>query len=527
MLAAPALCSCSYEAAGGDKTDTSSYISVVWEEPDTTDFQCTTIYYDSTYCIYDRLVDTRVSKAGSVATKPSLARTWEVSPDGLVYTFHLREGVKFSNGSDLTSSDVEYTLTRLLTNPDSQNRDIARCIKGAEALENGEAKTLAGFKEIDDLDFTITLEEPFEAFLACLSMPGASILDKETTEEAGDSFGHDIEHTVGTGSFILTEWNPGKGMILTANKDCWKGAPGSEGLNISFEQDAATMRKMYDEGDLDVLDLDNLDNAADYYLYGDIYQDTLHSSQQVSITYVALNESIAPLDDVRVRKAMQLALDRDMLLEVVYDGEGTVEDGIFPRGLYGYNPAIEKIPYDPDQARSLLAQAGYPDGFDITISVRPESNQREMKLIRLIAQMWEKAGINAEISVIEYSEFMDKRMKGELACYVATWIADYNDPDNFIYTFFGDAKNTTGRSLCYPDEDTMARVRKARTITDKDRRIEEYRALEKKIIQEDAAWVPLFSRKKVYVTSERLGNFSCAWTGGFFAKLPEFSIKEE
>ena len=527
MLTAPSLCSCSYDAAGRDETDTSSYISVVWEEPDTTDFQCTTIYYDSTYCVYDRLVDTRVSHAGSVAMKPSLARTWEVSPDGRVYTFHLREGVKFSNGSDLTSSDVEYTLSRLLTHPDSQNREIARSIKGAEALEKGEATTLEGFREISDLDFSITLEEPFEAFLACLSMPGASILDKETTEEAGDSFGHDIEHTIGTGSFILTEWKPGKGMTFTANEDCWKGAPGSDGLNISFEQDAATMRRMYDEGDLDVLDLDNLDNAADYYMYGDIYQDRLHTAQQVSITYVALNESIAPLNDVRVRKAMQYALDREMLLEVVYDGEGTVEDGIFPRGLYGYNPALETIPYDIDQARSLLAQAGYPDGFDITISVRPESTQREMKLIRLIAEMWEKAGIHADISVIEYSEFMDQRKKGELACYVATWIADFNDPDNFIYTFFGDEKNTTGRSLCYPDEDVMARVRSARTITDPDKRIEEYRALEQKIIQEDAAWVPLFSRKKVYVTSERLENFNCAWTGGFFAKLPEMSIKED
>ena len=526
MLTAPALCSCSYSAAGKPGPDTSSYISIVWEEPDTTDFQCTTIFYDSTYCVYDRLVDTGVNHAGSVETKPSLARTWEVSPDGLVYTFHLREGVKFSNGADLTSSDVEYTLTRLLTNPDSQNREIARCIKGAEALEKGEAKTLEGFREISDLDFSITLEEPFEAFLACLSMPGASILDKETTEEAGDSFGHDIEHTIGTGSFILTEWTPGKGMTFVANRDCWKGAPGSDGLNISFEQDSATMRRMFDEGDLDVLDLDNLDNAADYYLYGDIYQDRLHTAQQVSITYVALNESIAPLNDVRVRHAMQFALDRDMLLEVVYDGEGTVEDGIFPRGLYGYNPGLEKIPYDIDLAKALLAQAGYPNGFDITISVRPESTQREIKLIRMIVEMWGKAGINAEISVIEYSEFMDQRKKGELACYVATWIADFNDPDNFIYTFFGDDKNTTGRSLCYPDEEIMARVRDARTITDPDRRIEEYRALEKKIIQEDAAWVPLFSRKKIYVTSERMDNFVCAWTGGFFARLPELSIKE-
>lgn len=527
MMMTPALCSCSDSSSGkSSKTETAGFINVVWDDPATTDFQCTTIDYDTAYVAFDRLVNTVLKSNGSVVTEPSLARTWEVSSDGRTYTFHLNEGVKFSNGSDLTSSDVEYTLTRLLTHPESANRDIAECIRGAKALENGETDKLSGFREISDIDFSITLEEPFEAFLACLSMPGASILDKETTEKAGDDFGHDVEHTIGTGSFILKEWRPGKGMVFVANKDCWKGAPASEGLNISFEKDAATIREMFDSGDLDIIDLDNLDNAADYYLHGDIYQDRLHKAQQVGITYIALNESIAPLDDVRVRKALQLATDRDMLLEIVYEGDGTVEDGIYALGLYGYNPSLENIPYDPDQAKALLAQAGYPAGFDMTISVRSEATQREVKMAGLIAGMWEKIGVNADIVVTDNSEFMDQRKKGELACYAATWIADYNDPDNFIYTFFGDKEKTTVRSLCYPDEDTMARVRRARSITDPDRRVAEYRDLEKKIIQEDAAWIPLFSRKKVYVTSERLDGFMTAWSGTFYEKLPVMSIRE-
>ena len=527
LVMTPVLCSCSEGASTDGGDDRSSYIAVIWDEPDTVDFQCTTIFYDTAYCVFDRLVDTAVKHNGSIATEPSLARTWEVSEDGRTYTFHLVEGVKFSNGSPLTSSDVRYTLTRLLTHPDSRNSDIAEPIKGARELENGSAETLEGFREISDLDFSITLEEPFEAFLACLSMPGASILDEETTEEAGDRFGRDAEHTVGTGSYILQEWTPGKGMIYTENKDCWKGPPNNKGLDVSFEQDATTMRRLFDEGDLDVLDLDDLDNAADYYIHGDIYQNRLHTAQQVGIEYVALNESIEPLDDVRVRKAMQLALDRQMLLEVVYDGEGTVEDGVFPLGLYGYNPSLADIPYDPDQAASLLAQAGYPDGFDLTISVRSDSNHREVKLAGLIAGMWKKAGINAVVDIMSYEEFMKMRNDGRLACYSATWIADYNDPDNFIYTFFGSPKKTVSRSLCFPDEEIMKRVRDARTITDPDERIGEYRQLEKIIAQDDAAWIPLFSRKKIYVTSERLEGFTNAWTGGFYAKLPEMSVKEE
>lgn len=526
MMMTPALCSCSEGSAAAGKEDRSPYISAIWDEPDTVDIQCTTLYYDTAYCVFDRLVNSVTMHNGSIATEPSLARTWEVSEDGRTYTFHLREGVKFSNGSPLTSSDVGYTLTRLLTHPDSRNRDIAEPIRGAQALEEGRAKTLAGFREISDTDFSITLDEPFEAFLACLSMPGASILDEETTEEAGAAFGRDAEHTIGTGSYIMKEWTPGKGMIYTANRECWKGAPANSGLSISFEKDAPTMRRMFDEGDLDIMDLDDLDNAADYYIHGDIYQDRLNTAQQVGIAYLALNESAAPLDNADVRKAMQLAIDRQMLLEVVYDGEGTVENGIFPRGLYGYNPSLEDIPYDPGQAAALLAQAGYPGGFDLTISVRSDSNQREVKMVRMIAEMLRKTGINADVVIVDEDKFMDQKNKGELACYAATWIADYNDPDNFIYTFFGSPEKTRSRSLCYPDTDIMERVRDARTITDPDKRISEYRELEKIIVQEDAAWVPLFSRKKIYVISGRLEGFNTSWTGMFNARLPQMSVKE-
>ena len=114
-----------------------------------------------------------------------------------------------------------------------------------------------------------------------------------------------------------------------------------------------------------------------------------------------------------------------------------------------------------------------------------------------------RQGVRAAIEVLEDDEFMPRRKSGGLACYSATWTADFNDPDNFIYTFFGSRDNARFRSLCYQDEEVMARVRAARRIVDADARLEEYRALERKIVQEDAAWIPLFSRLRYYVTSER------------------------
>ncbi len=499
--------------AAGQELDTSSFLVAIEEEPDTVDFQCTSIHYTIATNVFDRLVEMRPDNDGNVTAMPSLAESWKKSEDGRTYTFHLREGVTFSNGAELTSSDVLYSFKRLLTHPDSCNQDIAEIILGASALEAGETDELEGFKVLDDLDFSITLEQPFEAFLACLSMPGASIMDENTTLEAGDLFGTDAAHTIGTGPFVLEQWKPGKGMLLVANDNCWDDAPKSAGLDLRFITDPEEIRMMFENGKLDILDLDDQGSAAEFFIHGDIYQDRIQKVPQIGISYIALNEKVAPLDDVRVRKALQLSLDRSTLLDVVYSGRGLVENGIFSHGLYGFDPDLPAIPYDTKQAQKLLEEAGQDDGFDLTFSVKSSSTQAEMTLAEHAVEMWKAIGVNASIDVVNEDEFMSLRKSGDLACYTATWTADYNDPDNFIYTFFGSPENTEFRSLCYPKTDIMDRVRDARTITDSDKRLAEYRDLERTIVQDDAAWVPLFSRTRLYVTSERLAGFQHAWNG--------------
>ena len=506
------------------ETDTSRFLVAVEDEPDTVDFQCTTIHYTIAQNVFNRLVEMENGADGDIEILPSLAKSWEISDDGCAYTFHLRENVTFSNGAPLTASDVLYTFTRLLTHPDSCNRDIADGILGAAQLEKGETDTLAGFRVLGDLDFTITLEEPFSAFLASLSMPGASILDEETTKAAGDRFGADPECTVGTGSFILWKWEAGKGMLLKANPNCWQGAPRCEGLDLRFLTEPQELRRMFENGEIDVLDLDEVGNAAEFFYHGDLYRDRLFHVQRIGTTYIALNESVAPLDDVRVRKALQLALNRPMLLAAIYSGRGNVENGIYPHGLYGFNPDLPEIPYDPEEAVRLLAEAGYPDGFSLTISANTSSTQWEIALIRLAVSMWEKVGVKASIDVLEESEFMRLRKSGRLACYAALWTADYDDPDNFIYTFFGNRENTTFRSLCYPKEDVMERVTRARGIQDAEARIREYRELERIIVQEDAAWIPLFSRLRYYATSERLRGMQSSWNGSVKNMYREMSV---
>lgn len=503
------------------------YVAAIEDEPDTIDFQSTTIYYTIATNVFDRLVETEEGAAGTAEIVPSLAESWDVSEDGLTYTFHLKDGVRFSNGSPLTSSDVLYTFKRLLTYPKSCNQSIAEVIKGAKRLERGRTSDLEGFRIHGDLDFSITLEEPFGAFLASLSVPGASIMDEETTSKADNLFGTDAEHTIGTGPYILTSWVPGKGMTLKANKDCWSGAPNNAGLDLIFTAGPEEARGLFENGKLDLLDLDESGADAEYFIHGDSYQNDLYSVNRLGIEYIALNESKPPLDNVNVRKALQLALNRGVLLDAVYSGRGQVENGIFPHGLYGFDPDLPEIPYDLDGAKALMSQAGLADGFDLTVSIKSSSTQYESTLMKLAAEMWKDIGVNTKIEVLDETDFMKRRKSGDLMCYTALWTADYDDPENFISTFFGSRENTTYRSLCYPREDIMKRVRGALKILDPDRRIREYWDLEKIIVHDDAAWIPLFSREWLYVTSDRVDGIHASWNGSVKNCYREISMKSE
>ena len=490
-----------------------SYLVAIEDEPDTVDFQCTTIHYTVALNVFNRLVEMKGQPGEEIEIVPSLAESWELSEDGRSYTFHLRKDVTFSNGSALTSSDVLYTFTRLLTHPESCNQDIVDDIYGASRLMAGETDRLLGFRILDDYDFVITLEKPFGAFLSCIGMPAASILDEETTREAGERFGRDPSVTIGTGPFIFESWTAGERMRLKANPDSFEGAPGSAGLDLLFLTEAEEAMQLFEDGGLDILDLDELGESAEYYIHGDIYQNRLYPVSQLGISYIALNASVQPLYDVRVRKALQLALNREALLDSIFSGRGRVEHGIYPYGLAGYNPDLPEIPYDPAGAVSLLKEAGYPKGFDMDVYVKASATQWDLTLMKAVISMWKKVGIQARIRVVPEETFMTLRTTGKLSCYTAAWIADYDDPDNFIYTFFGSPEKSTYRSLCYPDRKVMDRVAKAGQIIDDGKRMEEYRNLEKKIVQEDAAWIPLFSRERYYVVSDRLGHFQTAWNG--------------
>lgn len=496
-----------------DDSATANYLKIVEATPDTVDPQCTSDYYSVGMNIFDRLVEVQANGDGTSQIVPSLATSWDISPDGLEYTFHLQEGVKYTNGADFTASDVLYSITRMLTYEKAVNGDIYDVIEGAAELASGEAETISGVEVVDDYTIKMTLTQPYAAFLACLTTPGASMLDEETTEAAGDQFGIDPAVTIGTGPFIFESWEFNSQMVLVANKDCWSGAPGCEGILMIDVPDEATQRMMFENGELDLLDLDNATSQADYFLSNEAYADQIVSGQRVGIYYIALNEQHEALSNPTVRQALQHALDRQAILDALYGGRGKVENGIFPTGLIGFNPDLPEITYDVELAKSMLADAGYPDGFTMELSYSSDSSQTTKDLLEIVAAQFGEIGVQASVVEVDEGSFTERRAAGELDAYTNSWSADFNDPDNFIYTFFGSTDNSVRRGLNYTNTDAIDRVAAARGIVDETERVAEYQALEELIIQEDAAWIPLFSKEHLYVVNPRVSGFTVSWNG--------------
>lgn len=509
----------------GSGIDTTGFlVASLNSDIQTADVHKTTKDYQIPMNIYDCLVSVEVKDDGSSEIVPALAESWEISDDALSYTFHLRQGVKFHNGDELTAKDVEYSFIRQLSTEGAVNTDFLAQVAGASQLIEGSADTLEGFELIDDYTFKMTLTEAYAGFLACLSTPGCSIYSEKATEAAGDQFGLEPSLTIGTGPFKFAEWTLNDQMVLVRNEDYWKGASKLPGVVIKVVPDTETQRMMFENGQLDLVDMDYLPDAVEDFT--NRFPDQIISGPRVGTTYFTMNQNIEPFNDVKVRKAVQMAIDRQAVLDAMYGGRGQLENGIFPHGLYGFNENLPEITYDPEAAKALLAEAGYPNGFDMEIDADSSASDAVNQALEIIQAQLGEIGINAEIKTMDESTWLATRKAGEMGSFMSTWTADYNDPDNFIYTFFGNGENTKLRSLNYPDTEVMDRVQKARAIVDPDERIAEYRALEEKIVSEDAAWVPMYSRLHPFAVSTRVENFKASWNGLGDIFFYDLSIKE-
>ena len=469
--------------------------------------------------VFDRLFEVEVQPDGSSQIVPSLCADHTVSEDGKTYHFVLKEGVTFSNGNPLTASDVQYTFEWLLT-AGGVNDDVALEVEGAQALKDGQADSLSGFHVIDDRTFEITLTNANAGFLAELTGPAMSIVDGETMEQA-KNFGIACEDTIGTGPYKITEWVVNDHYTLEYNDRYWGEEPSAKKVIVSIIPDASTQNLMYQNGELDILDLENLDSAIVESTYKTVYADRLLKASRVGITYMSFNANNPYLSDVNVRRAIQMAVDVDTIVSSVYGGDAVVENGIIPTGVWGHNDDLQRAPFDVEGAKALLKEAGYAEGeISFEMAMDASSTGNLQLVYQIVQQNLKEIGIDAKIATYDASAWLDLRKSGQMDSFLGTWTMDYNDPANVMRTFFGSEQNAKIRSLNYADKAVMDRVAAASAITDDTKRMQEYQDLEKKIIVDDAAWLPLLGNVHLFALGERVESFVPYWAGftNFYAK---------
>lgn len=496
----------------GKKTSEADYLKVAMlKDPGTVDVQKTTDDYGVPLNIFDRLVET-VTENGKSKQVGSLAQSWKVSSDGLVYTFSLRKDAKFSNGDKLTADDVIYTFDRML-NPKTKalNTDFVDMIQGADERMDGKADSVSGLKAVDENTLQITLSKPFAPFIANLATPACSIYDKKATIAAGDKFGIDPAKTIGSGAFKLKSWKTNSSIVMEANNDYFKGKPTLAGVTFTIIANPQTERMLFETGKLDVFDCDDAPSQIPYFQSNAKWKNQILSGSRVGVYYYCLNENIKPFDNVKVRQAFQLAIDRKTLIDKLYNGKGIIANGIMPVGLLGYNKDLPNMSFNKDKAKDLLKEAGYPNGFDMEIDQQTDSDST-LKLNEAIQAMLADVGIKVKINQMDKASYFATRKEGKLAAYESDWSADYNDPDNFIYTFFS-AKNSVARSFNYKNQDVFDKLEQARKMTNQTDRIKLYQDIEKTVVDDDAAFVPLFSLQHLFVVQPKVKNFKVSWNG--------------
>lgn len=482
------------------------------EDPKTADVQKTSDAYTLPLNIFDRLVEAETSGPGQSKLTPGLAESWDVSEDGKTYTFHLRKGVLFHNGEELKADDVVFTFDRML-DPKTKalGTDILDFVDGASERLDGTATSVRGLQAVDDYTVKIVLKEPYAAFIALMASPQASIFNRKFTEPLGDQFGLSPETTNGTGPFMLTEYNLNDSQVMEANENYYKGRPKLDRIVVRVVADAETLRMLFESDELDVFDVDYATTQLPYFLSSDKWKDQIRSGPRVGIYYYHINQALKPFDDVRVRKAFQMAINRQEILEKNFYGKGMIENGVMPRGVTCYAPATP-IEYNPEKAKQLLAEAGYPDGVDINLTQVSSWSSKWSDMNQIIQAQIKASGFNAQIKMMDESAYFDARKAGTVDNYTQTWSADFNDPDNFFYTFFSKS-GTAVRGYNNNDPEVFAALDKARTMTNAEERCALYQKMNEKIVQDDAAWVPLFSLDHTYIVQPRVKNFTVPWNG--------------
>ena len=438
--------------------------------------------------VAQQIFDGLVQFDQTLTVAPALAEYWKASRDGLTWTFTLRKGVRFHHGREVTADDVVFSFTRLLEpRLRSSAADVFSIIRGAREFRAGRASSVSGLSVPDGHTVQIVLAEPFAPFITMLATGHAKIVPRDLVERDEDRF---ATRPVGTGPFRFESWERGKALTLSANADYFGGPPriGRIVYRVFPGDQAPAMFEEFRRGRLE----DSMVPTAEHEHVAASREYQYVRRPMFDIRHYGFNVRLHPTDDVRVRRAIVAAIDRRAILHDVYAGRFVPAAGVLPPGTLGYNPALKPTPYDPDHARELLTQAGYPGGRGLPplvfwSSVKGERVLHEDAIIR---KSLESVGVRTEFRYeTDWHAFAQLMRERRGHAFLYAWFADIPDPDNFLHLLFHSKspRNYTGYANPVVD-DLLARARRE---PDLGRRVELYRRAEQ-IIVDDAPILPVW-----------------------------------
>ncbi len=406
--------------------------------------------------VYNQLVDL----SDDYAPIPELAESWE-NPDDTTFIFHLRPGVKFHNGRELVAADVKYSFERI------KDPDVA-------SPWSSQLELIESIETPDDSTVVIHLSAPFGAFMSTIASAWAAIVPQEEVEANGDL----QQVMVGTGPFMLEEYVEETRTVLKANPDYFEGAPLIDGITYLIIPDEAARIAALRTGEIHMT---GLSDAASAGLAARSEGVSVKSQQTTDYYLLGLNNAREPFNDVRVRQAMSLAIDRQAVVDSVFFGEGLVSGPIVPT-LGDWAVPVEELPfYQPDieKAKALLAEAGYPDGFQTTITASPRFPQFTSIALVLQNQL-KQVGIEASLDQVEWGTFIQKWKDRDYDTFVS-FNGSGNDPDRALYPMLHTGGSVNAFNFSDPEIDAL--LEEARTTVDREKRLELYHTLAMKIAE--------------------------------------------
>ena len=435
--------------------------------------------------IYDGLVDLEPI---TVEPVPAVAESWEISGDGRVYTFHLRKGVKFHNGREVTAEDFRYAFERVLDPKTKSVRTwVLEQIKGADEKLSGEADTVEGINVIDDYTLELTLKEPLSFFLSLMAMEAASVIPKEEVEKWGEDFGL---HPTGCGPFKFKSWDRDSRLVIEAFKDYYGEGPYVDKIKFLIHRETSGALELYKNDEIDILtDLPprRVESTKAQYPDDILMWDILGTY------YLSFNLEKPPFKNNRLlRQAFNHAIDKNAICEKLLEGVPYPANGILPKGLAGHNPELKGYEYDPERAKKLLAEAGYPNGTGLgTIWLWYNTHEMHRNLCVLVQDNLREIGVDVKLKNLDWGPYLDATKDGKAKFFRAGWLADYTDPDNFLYVLLHSSNIGQGNYSRYNNPEFDALIEKARRLQDIDERVPLYQEAERMAV-EDAVWVFLY-----------------------------------